>query len=276
MKESAPPAKQTQEIVQAPMRTTHAVIGTSVEGRPIDAYTFGYRNNSLSPVQRHVVFVGGVHGGYEWNSVVLAYKALDYINESKNQLPDNVFVTVIPSLNPDGVFAVVGKEGRIMERDIDKKKDTSVGRVNANGVDLNRNFGCKWQPEAQWRGKKIGAGDDSFSEPESQALRSFVEMQRANSPHVALEFIFWHSQANAVYASECTEGILPETRTLMNTYARAAGYKSIASFDAYPVTGDAEGWLASIGIPAITVELSTHDTIEWEKNKKGIDAVIHQ
>jgi len=40
------------------------------------------------------------------------------------------------------------------------------------------------------------------------------------------------------------------------------------------VTGDAEGWLASIGIPAITVELSTHETIEWEKNFAGIRALL--
>ena len=60
----------------------------------------------------------------------------------------------------------------------------------------------------------------------------------------------------------------------MNEYAKAAGYRSVTSFDAYPITGDAEGWLASIGIPAITVELSTHSTIEWDKNLAGITAVL--
>jgi hypothetical protein len=77
-----------------------------------------------------------------------------------------------------------------------------------------------------------------------------------------------------VYASECEEGVLPETLTVMNTYGEAAGYKTVASFDAYPVTGDAEGWLASIGIPAITVELATHETIEWQKNLAGAEALI--
>ncbi|KKT32826.1 MAG: Permease, partial [Candidatus Moranbacteria bacterium GW2011_GWF2_44_10] len=74
-----------------------------------------------------------------------------------------------------------------------------------------------------------------------------------------------HSQANAVYASECKNGILPKTLDIMNIYAHAAGYPAVKSFDAYAITGDAEGWLASINIPAITVELKTHETIEWDK-----------
>jgi len=45
-------------------------------------------------------------------------------------------------------------------------------------------------------------------------------------------------------------------------------------FDAYPITGDAEGWLASIGVPAITVELSTHETLEWNKNLTGAKALF--
>lgn len=86
--------------------------------------------------------------------------------------------------------------------------------------------------------------------------------------------VFWHSQANAVYASECEAGVLPQTRIVMETYARAAGYPAVLSFDAYPVTGDAEGWLASIGIPAITVELANHTSLEWEKNLAGTQALF--
>ena len=86
--------------------------------------------------------------------------------------------------------------------------------------------------------------------------------------------IFFHSQSNAVYASECENGILPKTREIMNTYSNATGYPAVDIFDAYEITGDAEGWLASINIPAITVELETHETIEWEKNLLGIKALF--
>lgn len=247
-----------EEILEPEQRA----IGTSVEGRDILSYTYGEGDT-------HLLFVGGVHGGYEWNSVLLAYKFLDYLDENSDVIPDTMRVTVIPSLNPDGVFKVIGVEGSFSALEAPPTEATVPGRFNANEVDLNRNFDCKWQPTSSWRGNVVSAGTAPFSEPEARALRDFVLAEEPDA------VIFWHSQANAVYASECEEGILPETITLMNTYANTAGYPAVDSFDAYEVTGDAEGWLASIGIPAVTVELSTHETIEWEKNLAGIQALFN-
>ena len=237
------------------------VIGTSVEGRAIESYTFGHGSTTL-------LFVGGIHGGYEWNSVLLAYAVIDDLVAGNITIPDGISVKIIPSLNPDGVYKVTGKEGRFVATDVKVNTSNGEGRFNANAVDLNRNFACKWQPTSTWRSKTVSAGTSAFSEPEAQALKKLVEEKRPKG------VIFWHSQASAVYASECEEGILPATIQLMNTYAKAAGYKAISAFDAYPVTGDAEGWLASIGIPAITVELSSHESIEWTKNKAGVEAVL--
>lgn len=240
--------------------STRTVIGASVEGRTIEAYTYGTGEESL-------VFVGGIHGGYEWNSVLLAYELMDYLAEDSSRIPGNLRVTVIPDANPDGTFKIVGKEGRFLATDT-LPGDQSAGRFNANGVDLNRNFACKWQSEATWRGNKVSAGTSAFSEPEAQALRDFFLREKP------LASVFFHSQANAVYASECEEGVLPETLALMNTYASSAGYTAVSSFDAYPVTGDIEGWLASVTIPAITVELSSHEAVEWEKNLRGVQALF--
>ena len=60
----------------------------------------------------------------------------------------------------------------------------------------------------------------------------------------------------------------------MNAYSKASLYPAIKTFDFYAVTGDAEGWLASINIPAITVELKTHDTIELMRNLAGVKAIF--
>lgn len=240
---------------------TQETIGNSVEGRAIEAYTFG-----SGPT--HLLFVGGIHGGYEWNSVLLAYEAVDYLTNNPEVVPEELSVTIVPSANPDGVFKIVGKEGRFTTDEILNDANAAAGRFNANKVDLNRNFDCKWQPESTWRSQVVSAGSAPFSEPEAAALRDFINRI---SPAAV---IFWHSQSNAVYASECEDGILPETRTLMNTYAQAAEYPAVDTFSAYSVTGDAEGWLASIGVPAITVELSTHGTIEWDKNLAGMNALF--
>jgi murein tripeptide amidase MpaA len=240
----------------------YEVIGTSVEGRNIGAHTYG-------DGATRVLFVGGIHGGYEWNSVLLAYRFLDYLDGGAISIPDGLSVTVVPSLNPDGVYEVIGKEGRFALSDAPLgPNEEGTGRFNARDVDLNRNFNCKWKPESTWRSESVSAGTEPFSEPEARALRDFVLEHEPNA------VIFWHSQADAVYASECEDGILPETRALMNAYADASGYRAVDAFEAYEITGDAEGWLASIGIPAITVELRTHETIEWEENLLGIMAVL--
>lgn len=242
---------------------TIKIIGYSVEGRAIESYTYGTGTTTL-------LFVGGVHGGYEWNSTLLAYDFIDNLENGMIVVPKNITIKVIPTLNPDGLFSVVQKEGRFAASEIppNDAHTTGRGRFNANNVDLNRNFDCKWQPNSTWRGAKVSAGSSAFSEPEAESLRKLV----LESNPVAV--IFWHSQANSVYASECEDGILADTMTLMNTYATAASYIPVSVFDAYPITGDAEGWLASIGIPAITVELETRTSSEWERNKKAITAVL--
>jgi len=237
------------------------VIGTSVEGRKIEAHTYGGGAT-------HLAFIGGIHGGYEWNSVILAYQFMDYLDANPEAIPENLTVTVIPSANPDGVYKVLNTEGRFTIADVPTDESTVPGRFNAHAVDLNRNFDCKWQPESTWRSNPVSAGTQPFSEPEVMAIRNFVLENDLTA------VIFWHSQSNAVYASECEAGILPETLDIMNVYSRASGYQAIESFDHYEVTGDAEGWLASINIPAITVELQTHETIEWERNLAGIKALF--
>lgn len=257
-------ASSTTPIPEVPPFTKSRTIGASTEGRPITVTQYGHGDT-------HVLFVGGMHGGYEWNSTLLAYTFMDYLTAHPEFVPDSVTISVIPAINPDGTFAVIGKDGRFAISDVPKDEGpVGTGRFTAHHVDLNRNFDCKWQPESTWRSQKVSAGTSPFSEPEAAALRDFIQQ---NPQDVV---VFWHSQANAVYASECEHGVLPRTLQSMHAYADAAHYKAVVAFDAYPITGDAEGWLASIGIPAITVELSSHSSIEWERNLAGITALIQQ
>ncbi|MDQ3014833.1 MAG: M14 family metallopeptidase [bacterium] len=253
-------APEPEPIVEVIPDPQVKIIGKSVQGRNIESYTYGKGGT-------HLVFVGGVHGGYEWNSVVLAYQMMDHLKANPDVMPANLKVTIIPSLNPDGVFAVIGKEGRFAAVDV-PKRDHSAGRFNANNVDLNRNFDCNWKPTSTWRSKPVSAGTKVFSEPEAVAFRDFILVDEPTA------VVFWHSQANTVYASECNQGIAEQTIDIMNAYAKAAKYSAAKTFDAYAITGDADGWLASINIPAITVELKTHETIEFQQNLAGVKALF--
>jgi predicted deacylase len=242
---------------------TIETIGFSVEKRPITSYSFGTG-------EKNIVFVGGIHGGYEWNSVLLAYQFIDYWIETIDSLDPNLKITVIPNLNPDGTYKIIGREGRFSIIDAPKDRAvTSPGRFNARGVDLNRNFDCKWAPTATWQNKKVSAGTAPFSEPEALAFRDYVFEEKP------IAVVFWHSQANAVYASACEQGTLPETLNILNAYSIGSGYRAVETFDSYVVTGAAEDWLASIGIPAITVELKTYDSVEWESNLAGSLSLIN-
>jgi len=248
-----PPAPTTplptpEPVAEVIATSSQAIIGTSVEGRDITTHTFGTGETDL-------LFVGGVHGGYEANSVRLADAMIEHLHANADLIPDDITVHIIPVLNPDGYAlpATASDQSR---------------RFNTNGVDLNRNFDCKWAPESSWRGQTVSAGTAPFSEPEAAALRDYV---LATNPSAA---VFWHSVANNVYGSECENGILPGTLALMNVYADAGNYGKVPKFDAYPITGDVEGWLASIDIPAVTVELETRNSIEWERNLAGTIASI--
>lgn len=257
-----PPEQEVEtpaEIIESP-KIQHEIIGYSVEGREIECYTFGNKEKLL-------VLVGGIHGGYEWNSSLLAWEFIDYLELNPEFIPKSLSVAIIPTLNPDGLFKAISKEGRFTVADI-RAGSNEEGRFNTSNVDLNRNFDCNWQPKGVWRQKEVSGGSAAFSEPESAAIKDFVLQ---NNPAAV---VFWHSQSNAVYGSMCNSDMLPETRDILNLYADASGYPAVDTFGQYQVTGDATDWLASIGIPAISVELSTHENTDWQKNLAGIKALF--
>jgi len=235
------------------------LIGTSTGGHDITAYHYGKGDTEL-------LFVGGIHGGYSWNTSLVAYDLMDYLEANSDILPGNVQVTVIPVLNPDGLYKVVGTTERFTKSDV--SSNTVPGRFNDNDVDINRNFDCEWKATGIWQNKSVSGGSEPFSEPESQALKQYVQER---SPDAV---VVWYSAAGGVYASNCNNGILPETTTIMNLYADASGYPAYDDFDFYEITGDAVNWLAKNNVPAISVLLTTHDSTEWSKNKAGIEALI--
>src|SRR3989344_7058395 len=101
---------------------------------------------------------------------------MDYLDANPSLIADNLKVTVIPVLNPDGLSKVVTASGKFATLDVNTDNTLQVsGRFNANNVDLNRNFDCDWQPNATWQKKTVSGGSVLFSEPESLALKNYVE-----------------------------------------------------------------------------------------------------
>jgi protein MpaA len=119
------------------------VIGTSVQGRPIVAWTFGSEH-----ARRKVLVVGCIHGNECAGLAIVS--ALFHA-----RVPRGVQLWLVPEMNPDGTAA-----------------DT---RQNAHGVDLNRNFPYHWQPIAD---PTYYSGPYPASEPETRAAMGLVRRIR--------------------------------------------------------------------------------------------------
>lgn len=247
---------------QVPEDKTKTVIGQSVEERDIVAYHYGAGSSEI-------LFVGGIHGGYSWNTALVAYQLSDYLRENQAIIPENLKVTVVPVLNPDGLSDIVDPTATFSPSSITATDAQKVSaRFNANNVDLNRNFECDWQTNATWRSRSVSGGSSAFSEPESLAIKNYID---TNKPIAA---VVWYSSAGGVFASNCHAGVSKATLTLTNVYAKASGYRAYETFDFYEVTGDMVNWLAKNDVPAISVLLTNHTDTEWTKNLKGIEAVL--
>ncbi len=220
-------------------------IGETEWGLPIKAYRFG-----SGPMP--VLLVGGIHGGYEQNTVQLMDELGAYFHEHPEAIAPNISLYIVPVANPDGL--VTGP--------------TFAGRFNANGVDLNRNWGCAWLPEAYAGQRRVDPGSAPFSEPETQALRDFILTLQP------VMVVWYHSAADGIFPGEC-DGDDHGSADMAEVLSRATGYPTGEAFHVqrYEVTGTASDWVVGQGIPAAALELTTRDGSEFNHNLAGVMAL---
>jgi len=243
---AAPTDTPTPPAEESTLRLFEENIGTSAGGRPITLYTLG-------DGPRVVTLVGGIHAGFAPAAVAVVEQAMAHFQQNPDEIPDGVALHFIPNINPDSDFA----PGEL------------AGRLNANGVDVNRNFGCDWSADATWRGGRLNAGGGPFSEPESAALRDYFQDVR---PVVA---IFYDAKSSEGWASpgEC-DGSIGDTGPFAEAYATASGYVNQMTD---PINGDASNWLVGQGTPAFFVLLRDYTELNesaWSRNLDGIRDTI--
>lgn len=135
-------------------------IGTSVQGRQlwVALVSKNVRNNQL--LKPNIKFIANMHGneavGRELLLQLLVYMVNSYPNNEKvRYLMDNMFIHLMPSMNPDG-----------FEESIEGECSQGPGRVNSNGFDLNRNFPDFFTPKHY---------NPSEEQPETKAVRHWVD-----------------------------------------------------------------------------------------------------
>ncbi len=218
------------------------LVGYSVQGRPITA-------RRLGDGPRVLLLVGGMHGGWEENTVSLIHELIAHFEAQPADILPGMSLMFVPAANPDGLVHGM----------------TETGRFNANGVDLNRNWGCEWSADAQWRNQSVFAGNEPFSEPETRALSAFIQNLRP------VTVLFYHSAAGGVFAGECAGD--HGSALMSQILGQATGYSYGQAFSAYRVTGTAASWVDGLGIPSADVELLTQTGSDFARNLAGIMAL---
>lgn len=137
------------------------VFGESANGLPITAFQFGKSGPE-------VLILGGVHGD-EPEGVILAQGLL---KKFSTDFPYKLKLTIVPLFNIDGIL--------------------NQSRVNARGVDLNRNLPTKdWTAKAHK--ERYAPGSEPCSEPENKALVQFLTQ---NPPNMLFSLHSWKPMLN--------------------------------------------------------------------------------
>lgn len=222
------------------------IIGSSFNNQEIELYRLGMGSKAI-------LLIGGLHAGFAPSSVTLTQQAIDYFQKNSQQIPASVSLWILPNLNPDSALA----------------PGEQAGRLNGNGVDLNRNFGCNWNINATWRDQPISAGTAPFSEPETTLLHTLItEIQ-------PLAVIFYEARAsNGLIAPGKCNDQTSGSEELAQLYHQTSGYEI---YEGFSLTGDGADWLASQNIAAIAILLKDYTTLtsaEWEQNQKALTTLL--
>jgi protein MpaA len=207
------------------------VFGQSVEERPLVAYVFGAGPNVT-------MILGGFHND-EPASVPVVEMLGRYLALHPEEWKGRT-VVLVPRVNPDG---------RRLH-----------SRVNANGVDLNRNFPGTWNMIAA--AARYNPGPTAASEPETRAVMQLVEKyapSKVVSIHQPFHTLNWNGVKGRVIAEEMS---------LYNGYPMTGdiGYPTPGSFGSYAESKD-------IGI--VTLEMPVADAATcWLQNRDALLAAI--
>jgi predicted deacylase len=240
------PIAQTTAQAQTQPPIRELTIGTSLQGRPITAVQFG--NGPLK-----LAIVSNTHGGPEFATHNLANQLIEHFRANPQEVPSNLRLYIIPTLNPDGLALGM--------------------RFNANYVDLNRNMNTFLDScsDNDWNTTVQGAyglvsdtgGPYPDSEVESRVIRSFL-LDASGA-------IFLHNNAGLVFPAYCEHA---PSNQMAEVYAQAANYIYARYWPNYMITGSMADWASAFGITSITPELVSDVDSEFEQNLAGVRAVL--
>ncbi len=166
------------------------IIGKTWEKRDIIALTItkDIQNASNKPA---LFYTGTIHAR-EWIGIELAIAFAKYVDENLEydlllkEVLESSTIYMVPCANPDG-FEYSREHFSFWRKNRRQNADGSFG------VDLNRNFPIGFK-QSNNPSSNVYGGPAPFSEPETRALRDFVE----SHPNIAIA-LDYHSQGNVFF-----------------------------------------------------------------------------
>jgi protein MpaA len=238
----------TETVTPVPFSEGPITIGKSVQGRPLEVYRFG-----TGPSER--LITAGMHGGNEYNTVELAEQLMTYIGKNPDVIPANDTLYILHDMNPDGVARALNY----------------LGRANADGVDLNRNWPANWQkdwPRAGcWTTTYVTGGTGPASEPETKALMAFIQSHHFDA------LINYHSAALGIFPGGIP--ISTASKSLAQAVANVTTYHYPALNTGCDYTGGMVDWTANLGIPSLDLELTNHTDTDFDMNLRVLNVLLN-
>ena len=256
-----------------PIMTDRIIIGESMDGHDIWAFKVSDNPNE-DEEEPEVLYTGLTHAREPVGMMNLFY-FVQLLCESYGTDPeltylvDNREMWFIPVINPDGYLynESIQPNGGGMHRK--NRRDTNCGDGTNRGVDLNRNYGYSWGANNTGSSpdpcSTTYRGTEEFSEPETAAVRDFVEDREfMNVLHYhAYSNVLIHPYGNASLPEEpdlTTYREVGEEMTHYNGYAVGTGFEVIG----YTVNGDAVDWsYGDQGLIAYTPEVGSSSQGFW-------------
>lgn len=254
-------------------------IGSSVQGRTLYALKVGTGS-------KEILMDASMHAREHMTTNVLLEMideyTLNYLNGTKfnsmnvKTILDRVSIWFVPMMNPDGVTLVQSKANASATTKKINNGSTNYSRWKANiiGVDLNRNFDSGWAKKASAKAPsyKNYKGPKAFSEPESQALRSFVAKHKFKS------YISYHSSGSILYYYNHQKSTqLKRDLSVVKMINNVTGYRIMPPTGEVGSGASTDWFILNYKMPAITVEIAPysgetvvplkHWDIVWKKNK---------